>query len=163
MVCGAHERGLYTCRAYADVAQLVEHNLAKVGVAGSNPVVRSNEVQVSPGKRRGCIASRPGLYPICTPRVAEQRVAEHLVGAFGRASEPMRVHVETAPRRSLRATSARSSRRIAPSGRARIVVVSSVPGASLVMKLYRHIKMRIDTTHDRARQIYDGHSHPFPV
>ena len=27
---------------YADVAQLVEHNLAKVGVAGSNPVVRSN-------------------------------------------------------------------------------------------------------------------------
>ena len=27
--------------AHADVAQLVEHNLAKVGVAGSNPVVRS--------------------------------------------------------------------------------------------------------------------------
>ena len=27
---------------YADVAQLVEHHLAKVGVAGSNPVVRSN-------------------------------------------------------------------------------------------------------------------------
>ena len=27
--------------AYADVAQLVEHHLAKVGVAGSNPVVRS--------------------------------------------------------------------------------------------------------------------------
>ena len=26
---------------HADVAQLVEHNLAKVGVAGSNPVVRS--------------------------------------------------------------------------------------------------------------------------
>ena len=28
-------------RAYADMAQLVEHHLAKVGVAGSNPVVRS--------------------------------------------------------------------------------------------------------------------------
>ena len=28
---------------HADVAQLVEHNLAKVGVAGSNPVVRSNK------------------------------------------------------------------------------------------------------------------------
>src|ERR1035438_4083519 len=28
-------------RAYADVAQLVEHHLAKVRVAGSNPVVRS--------------------------------------------------------------------------------------------------------------------------
>ena len=26
---------------HADVAQLVEHHLAKVGVAGSNPVVRS--------------------------------------------------------------------------------------------------------------------------
>ena len=30
----------------ADVAQLVEHNLAKVGVAGSNPVVRSRKLQV---------------------------------------------------------------------------------------------------------------------
>ena len=30
--------------ARADVAQLVEHNLAKVGVAGSNPVVRSIEL-----------------------------------------------------------------------------------------------------------------------
>ena len=28
--------------ANADVAQLVEHHLAKVGVAGSNPVVRSD-------------------------------------------------------------------------------------------------------------------------
>ena len=27
----------------ADVAQLVEHDLAKVGVAGSNPVVRSTK------------------------------------------------------------------------------------------------------------------------
>ena len=32
----------------ADVAQLVEHHLAKVRVAGSNPVVRSNR---SPGER----------------------------------------------------------------------------------------------------------------
>src|SRR5688572_14913962 len=30
-----------TLSPHADVAQLVEHNLAKVGVAGSNPVVRS--------------------------------------------------------------------------------------------------------------------------
>ena len=29
---------------YADVAQLVEHHLAKVRVAGSNPVVRSEKV-----------------------------------------------------------------------------------------------------------------------
>ena len=35
---------LYICTAQkkiAEVAQLVEHNLAKVGVAGSNPVFRS--------------------------------------------------------------------------------------------------------------------------
>ena len=32
------------CFTYADMAQLVEHNLAKVGVAGSSPVVRSNYV-----------------------------------------------------------------------------------------------------------------------
>ena len=31
---------------HADVAQLVEHHLAKVGVAGSNPVVRSKKPQV---------------------------------------------------------------------------------------------------------------------
>ncbi len=36
---------MYICRpflkTYAKVAQLVEHDLAKVGVAGSNPVFRS--------------------------------------------------------------------------------------------------------------------------
>ena len=36
---------------YADVAQLVEHHLAKVRVAGSNPVVRSEKVSHLP--RRG--------------------------------------------------------------------------------------------------------------
>jgi hypothetical protein len=35
---------LLGCDPHADVAQLVEHHLAKVRVAGSNPVVRSNEV-----------------------------------------------------------------------------------------------------------------------
>ena len=29
----------------AKIAQLVEHNLAKVGVAGSSPVFRSNKLQ----------------------------------------------------------------------------------------------------------------------
>jgi hypothetical protein len=33
--------GAYT-HAYAGIAQLVEHNLAKVGVAGSSPVSRSD-------------------------------------------------------------------------------------------------------------------------
>ena len=32
---------------HADVAQLVEHHLAKVGVAGSNPVVRSRSEALS--------------------------------------------------------------------------------------------------------------------
>ena len=31
----------YSISSQADMAQLVEHNLAKVGVAGSSPVVRS--------------------------------------------------------------------------------------------------------------------------
>ncbi len=31
----------YSAFLHADMAQLVEHNLAKVGVAGSSPVVRS--------------------------------------------------------------------------------------------------------------------------
>ena len=31
-------------KAHAKIAQLVEHNLAKVGVAGSNPVFRSNKL-----------------------------------------------------------------------------------------------------------------------
>ncbi len=35
----AYQRG--RIGPHADVAQLVEHHLAKVGVAGSNPVVRS--------------------------------------------------------------------------------------------------------------------------
>ena len=40
-------------RTYADMAQLVEHHLAKVGVAGSNPVVRSrnsNDPVTRPGR-----------------------------------------------------------------------------------------------------------------
>ena len=40
-------------RTYADMAQLVEHHLAKVGVAGSNPVVRSrnsNDLVIRPGR-----------------------------------------------------------------------------------------------------------------
>ena len=38
---------LLVCDPHADVAQLVEHNLAKVGVAGSNPVVRSKSEALS--------------------------------------------------------------------------------------------------------------------
>ena len=37
-------------RTYADMAQLVEHHLAKVGVAGSNPVFRFAKA-IAPGWR----------------------------------------------------------------------------------------------------------------
>ena len=43
---------------HADVAQLVEHNLAKVGVAGSNPVVRSQQ-----GPRCGSLHRVGALSP----------------------------------------------------------------------------------------------------
>ncbi len=33
---------LYICNPFAGIAQLVEHDLAKVGVAGPSPVSRSN-------------------------------------------------------------------------------------------------------------------------
>jgi hypothetical protein len=36
---------------HAKVAQLVEHDLAKVGVAGPNPVFRSTTPEFSPGQR----------------------------------------------------------------------------------------------------------------
>ena len=35
----------YLCIAIAKIAQLVEHNLAKVGVAGSSPVFRSSTLK----------------------------------------------------------------------------------------------------------------------
>jgi hypothetical protein len=50
-------------REHADVAQLVEHHLAKVRVAGSNPVVRSERVSPTPSGRAhllGGVAERRG-------------------------------------------------------------------------------------------------------
>jgi hypothetical protein len=44
--------------AHADVAQLVEHHLAKVRVAGSNPVVRSKELPDQRPLRGASVASR---------------------------------------------------------------------------------------------------------
>ena len=49
---------LIFAREIAGVAQLVEHDLAKVGVAGSSPVSRSG--------KRGCISS---LFFIYTDRL----------------------------------------------------------------------------------------------
>ena len=48
----------------ADVAQLVEHNLAKVGVAGSNPVVRSNFSSIHAGFPHGrCRVDLVDVWP----------------------------------------------------------------------------------------------------
>ena len=56
---------------HADVAQLLAHNLAKVGVAGSNPVIRS-KVQVAStpavewpsGEATACKAVHTGSIPV---------------------------------------------------------------------------------------------------
>ena len=73
---------------YADVAQLVEHHLAKVRVAGSSPVVRSEE---GPSARRraaylqrwvGREARQRTANP-CTP--VQIRYPPRAVGAVGSA------------------------------------------------------------------------------
>ena len=66
----------YITFSQADMAQLVEHNLAKVGVAGSSPVVRSiackgPDEYIRPfssatwpsGKAEACKAFTPGSNP----------------------------------------------------------------------------------------------------
>src|SRR5262249_10237219 len=50
--------GFGTLTALADVAQLVEHHLAKVRVAGSRPVVRSTQPDTSKGKGATAAAKR---------------------------------------------------------------------------------------------------------
>ena len=42
ILLGLDEKFVYSISSHADMAQLVEHHLAKVGVAGSSPVVRSS-------------------------------------------------------------------------------------------------------------------------
>ena len=60
-------------RTHADVAQLVEHHLAKVRVAGSNPVVRSerscrrpHSVEWPRGEATACKAVYTGSNPVST-------------------------------------------------------------------------------------------------
>ena len=74
----APARGIaYINNPQADMAQLVEHNLAKVGVAGSSPVVRSiacigpvfesalfiSTAKWPSGKAEACKAFTPGSNP----------------------------------------------------------------------------------------------------
>jgi hypothetical protein len=58
---------------HADVAQSVAHNLAKVGVAGSNPVIRSkvqwhqpSTVEWPSGEATACKAVHTGSIPVST-------------------------------------------------------------------------------------------------
>ena len=60
----------------ADVAQLVAHNLAKVGVAGSNPVIRSKVQEASipavewpSGEATACKAVHTGSIPVSTSKL----------------------------------------------------------------------------------------------
>ena len=85
MVFHAPERGrdsLETMREteYADVAQLVEHHLAKVRVAGSNPVIRSKvrfastpAVEWPSGEATACKAVHTGSIPVSTSKVRPRR------------------------------------------------------------------------------------------
>src|SRR5690606_3059962 len=65
-------------RRHADVAQLVEHHLAKVRVAGSNPVVRSERpptsglalVEWPRGEATACKAVYTGSNPVSTSQHA---------------------------------------------------------------------------------------------
>src|SRR6516225_11319945 len=61
------DRGRYSIASaggHADVAQLVEHHLAKVRVAGSNPVVRSEASDaVSRCRWPARLPGNPGLVP----------------------------------------------------------------------------------------------------
>ena len=67
-----------TCPRLADVAQLVAHHLAKVRVAGSNPVIRSKganrhqtpTVEWPSGEATACKAVHTGSIPVSTSKPA---------------------------------------------------------------------------------------------
>src|SRR6266542_519741 len=69
---------------HADVAQLVEHHLAKVGVAGSNPVVRSKKPPMTSGYEKA-----PGVRG---PSACAMVTFGHIFPGWsltGRAEEPV--------------------------------------------------------------------------
>jgi hypothetical protein len=104
------------------VAQLVEHHLAKVGVAGSNPVVRSKKPQV----RRWGLSLTPGSEPsTCRNGAAPGRAAQITASASERANP-------TATSRPV--TGYASGRSVSAS------IASNAPGSELVdwRKRVRH-------------------------
>jgi hypothetical protein len=79
------ERGSYTAGVRADVAQLVERNLAKVEVAGSSPVVRSEArafaVEWPRGEAAACKAAYTGSNPVSTSGIHRPAAAVRAIGA----------------------------------------------------------------------------------
>ena len=75
--------------AHADVAQLVEHHLAKVGVAGSNPVVRSRSEVVCAARR-----SSAGHALGRSPRVRGRLASLLQVVRNGAVSDPLSNQIE---------------------------------------------------------------------
>ena len=68
---------------HADVAQLVAHHLAKVRVAGSNPVIRSKVQEASiptvewpSGEATACKAVHTGSIPVSTSKNDPARLAQ---------------------------------------------------------------------------------------
>ena len=55
---------LGSVESYAEVAQLVEHDLAKVGVAGSSPVFRSDVVKVGVSPPTACLNKLHVRFPL---------------------------------------------------------------------------------------------------
>ena len=71
---------------YADVAQLVERNLAKVEVAGSSPVIRSEgltafTVEWPRGEAAACKAAYTGSNPVSTSTRTNPKAPPRAIGA----------------------------------------------------------------------------------
>lgn len=81
---------------HADVAQLVAHHLAKVRVAGSNPVVRSTTVargglvtvEWPRGEATACKAVYTGSNPVSTSQPHHSTAQPHDTTAQGPLAQP---------------------------------------------------------------------------
>ena len=79
---------------HADVAQLVEHHLAKVRVAGSNPVVRSKCDR--PSRRRGGVEAVATMVTLHIGACNGQERDEHCDRSRQREAHPLAAEAETA-------------------------------------------------------------------
>ena len=112
--------------AQADLAQLVEHNLAKVGVAGSSPVVRSSESSsaVSPGET--------ALFVVVVTRdqaITRRATPQTSTRSMGPAPSPSRVHARTHPQHAHE--KARAAKLARQAGRPGYADAMSIPAGVL--------------------------------